>query len=149
MLADVNIGINFYDTIIMRKINPKCSDHISFMSSIIIIIIISLHYYELLPHPERYSKFKKHLGKYENADNSYEGFEYCNPTITLTVFNENKEIIYTPKNNTDNKAYIVKINNQRYNAIKPKKPKSLKLKELLSSFTHEELTDYLLRKVMH
>ena len=147
MLADVNIGINFYDTIIMRKINPKCSDHISFMSSI--IIIISLHYYELLPHPERYSKFKKHLGKYENADNSYVGLEYCNPTITLTVFNENKEIIYTPKNNTDNKAYIVKINNQRYNAIKPKKSKSLKLKELLSSFTHEELTDYLLRKVMH
>ena len=145
MLADVNRGINFYDTIIMRKINPKCSDHISFMSS----IIISLHYYELLPHPERYSKFKKYLGKYGNADNSYEGFEYCNPTITLTVYNENKEIIYTPKNNTDNKAYLLKINNQRYNAIKPKKPKSLKLKELLSSFTHEELTDYLLRKVIH
>ena len=111
----MNIGINFHDTVIMRKINPKCSDHISFTSS----LTISLHYYELLPHPERYSKFKKYLSKYENADNSYEGFEYCNPTITLTVYNENKEIIYTPKNNTDNKAHIVKINNHRYNAIKP------------------------------
>ena len=34
-----------------------------------------------------------------------------------------KKIIYTPKNNTDNKVYIVKLNNHRYNALKPNKDK--------------------------
>ena len=122
----------------MRKINPKCSDHISFMPS----LIISLHYYELLPHPERYSKFKKYLSKYENADNSYEGFEYSNPVITLTVYNENKKIIYTPKNNIDNKAHIVKMNNHRCSAIKPNKDKYNQLDKVLKLFTHKKLTDY-------
>ena len=103
----MNAGIIFHDTVIMRKINLKCSDHISFMSS----IVMSLHYYELLPHPERYSQLKNYLSKYENAVNSYEAFEYCNPSITLTVYNENKEIIYTPKNNTNNTVHIAKINN--------------------------------------
>ena len=143
MLAVANIAINLHDIVIMRKINPKCSDHISFMSS----IIISLHYYELLPHPGRYSKFKKYLSKYENVGNSYEGFEYCNPTITLTVYNENKEIIYTPKNNPDNEAHIVKINNHRYNAIKPNRDKYNQLDKVLRLFTHKELTDFLLNKV--
>ena len=141
----MNVGIIFHDTVIKRKINLKCSDHISFMSS----IIMSLHYYELLPHPERYSQFKKYLSKYENAVNSYEAFEYCNPSITLTVYNENKEIIDTPKNNTNNKAHIVKTNNHRYNALKPDKDKYNKLDNILKLFTHKELTDYLLRKVIY
>ena len=63
----------------MRKIIPKCGDHTSFMSS----IIISLYYYELLPHPERYFKFKTYLVKYEIADNSLDGIEYCNRTLAL------------------------------------------------------------------
>ena len=41
----------------MRAISPKCDDYVSFLSS----IVISLHYYELLPHPERLSKIKKLL----------------------------------------------------------------------------------------
>ena len=141
----MNAGIIFHDTVIMRKINLKCSDHISFMSS----IVMSLHYYELLPHPERYSQLKNYLSKYENAVNSYEAFEYCNPSITLTVYNENKEIIYTPKNNTNNTVHIAKINNHRYNALKPDKNKYNKLDNILKLFTHKELTDYLLRKVTY
>ena len=67
----------------------------------------------------------------------------------LTVYNENKELIYTPKNNADNKAHIVKINNHRYNALKPNKDKYSQLDKVLKLFTHKELTDYLIKKVMH
>ena len=121
----------------MRKINPKCSDFISFVTS----IIIPLHYYELLPHPERYCKFKKYLGTYEAAGNSPEGFEFCNPTIAITVYNENGEIIHILKNNSHNKAHMVKINNTRYNAIKPEMKKKLKMKNMPSSFSQKELSE--------
>ena len=68
----------------LRVINPKCSDHISFLCS----IIISLHHYDLLPHPERFSKIKRYINNYELCSNSLEGFEYCNPSISLTVYDE-------------------------------------------------------------
>ena len=60
-----------------------------------------------------------------------------------------KKIIYTPKNNTDNKVYIVKLNNHRYNALKPNKDKYIQLENVLKLFTQKELTDYLLRKVTY
>ena len=91
----------------MRIINPKCSDHTSFLCS----IIISLHYYDLLPHPERFSKMKRYINSYELCSNSPEGFDYCNPSISLKVYDENRQVLYIPTNNTKKKAYIVKINN--------------------------------------
>ena len=108
----------------MRIINPKCPDHTSFLCS----IIISLHYYNLLPHPERFSKIKRYINNYELCSNSPEGFEYCNPSISLTVYDQNGQVIYIPTNNANKKAYIVKINNYRYNALKPKFSKEIKLK---------------------
>ena len=109
----------------MRIINPKCPDHTSFLCS----IVISLHYYDLLPHPERFSKIKRYINNYELCSNSPEDFEYCNPTISLTVYDENGQVIYTPTNNTNKKAYMVKINNYRYNALKPMLSKEIKLKK--------------------
>ena len=108
----------------MRIINPKYPDHTSFLCS----IIISLHYYDLLPHPERFSKIKRYINNYELCGNSPEGFEYCNPSISLTVYDQNGQVIYIPTNNANKKAYIVKINNYRYNALKPKLSKEIKLK---------------------
>ena len=110
----------------MRIINPKCLDHTSFLAS----VIISLHYCDLLPHPERFSKIKRYINNYELCSNSPEGFEYCNPTISLTVYDENGQVIYTPTNNTNKKAYMVKINNYRYNALKPMFSKEIKLKKI-------------------
>ena len=106
----------------MRIINPKCLDHTSFLAS----IIISLHYCDLLPHPERFSKIKRYINNYELACNSPESFEYCNPSISLTVYDENGLIIYIPTNNTNKKAHIVKINKYRFNALKPKLPEEIK-----------------------
>ena len=119
----------------MRTINPKCS------------MVISLHYYELLPHPERLSKIKNYFKNYELAGNIPLSFEYCNRNISLTVYDEKGEIIYNPINKSDKKAYIIKINNNRYHALKPKMAKEMKLKKLLTQFTHKELTNIILSKI--
>ena len=91
----------------MRSINPKCTNNNLFKYS----ILISLHYSDLKQHPERKNKLSKYINKYNFSTSNYRDFENNNQLISLTVFNENKEILYTPKNNTDNKAYIGKINN--------------------------------------
>ena len=129
----------------MKSIKPKCSNKESFKYS----ILISLHYYDLNSHPERMNKLNKYINKYNFSTTNYRDFENDNQSVTLSVYNENKEIIYTPKNNTDNKAHIVKINNHRYNALKPNKDKYIQLENVLKLFTHKELTDYLLRKVSY
>ena len=49
-------------------------------------------------------------------------------------------------NKSNNKAYIVKLNN-RYHALKPDKDKFVQLKQLLKQFTHKELTEYILNNV--
>ena len=129
----------------MRSINPNCSNNELCKYS----ILISLHYYDLKNHPERINKLNKYLNKYNFYTTNYRDFENNNQSISLTVYNENKEIIYTPKNNTDNKAYIIKINNHRYNALKPNKHKYIQLENILKLFTHKELSVYLLRKVAY
>ena len=118
----------------MRTINPKCSDNVSFLSS----VVISLHYYDLLPHPERLSKIKEYFKKIEFAGNIPESFEYCNKDISLTVYDEKGKIIYNSKNNTKKKAYIVQINNNKYNALKSKMTIEKKLEKVLSQFTHKK-----------
>ena len=89
----------------MRSINPNCSNNESFKYS----ILISLHYYDLNNHPERINKLNKYINKYNFSTSNHRDFENNNQSISLTVYNENKNIIYTTKNNTDNKANIVKI----------------------------------------
>ena len=121
----------------MRTISPNCDDYISFLTS----IVIWLHYYELLPHPERLSKIKSYFKNYELAGNIPESFEYYNKDISLTVYDNNGEIIYSSKNNTYKKAYIVKMNNNIYHALKPKMSSEMKLEKALSQFTHKEITN--------
>ena len=77
----------------MRSINPKCSNNELFKYS----ILISLHYYDLKNHPERINKLNKYINKYNFYTTNYRDFENNNQSISLTVYNENREIIYTPK----------------------------------------------------
>ena len=128
----------------MKSINPKCSNTNSFIFS----IIISLRYYELIPHPERYSEIKMFFSKYELFSDDLEGFEYCNPTISLTVYDNNKQMIYGSKNKTQKIAYIIKINN-RYHTLKPTKDKCTKLNDLLKQFTQKELSEFIISKIIH
>ena len=53
------------------------------------------------------------------------------------------------KNNANNEACIVKINNYRYHALKPNKIKYIQLKELLKLFMHKELLELILNKVSY
>ena len=56
-----------------------------------------------------------------------------NPSISLRIFNENNEMIHQTNDNGDTKANIIKINNNRYTAIKPIKNKAIKLNQLMKS----------------
>ena len=88
----------------MRKISPKSSNIDSFKYS----VLISLHYYDISYHPERISKLKQFENKYNFTHSTQNEFEINSPNISLTVFDENNNITYLPKNN-------------RYAAIKPLK----------------------------
>ena len=124
----------------MRKINPKCFDKDSFKYS----ILISLHYYDINYHPERISKLKPFVNKYNFNHNTFKEFEINNPNVLLTIFDANNNVLYMSKNNNTNKAQMVKINNYRYAA---RKNKFVKLNKLLKSFSHLELREYFLQRI--
>ena len=128
----------------MRPINPKCTNKESFKYS----ILISLHYFDLKYHPERIKPLKTYEDKYNFTSSEYFAFENNNPCISLTVYDEYEDRLHKSINSTNNKAYIVKMNNHRYHAIKPNKDKYIKLKEVLNLFTHKELNEYILNKVI-
>ena len=127
----------------MRTINPKCTDNDSFKYS----ILISLYYYDLNVHKERTNQLNKYINNYNFISNNYNDFEKNNPNISLTIYNEHNEILYEPINKSNNKAYIIKINN-RYHALKPDIDKFMQLKQLLKQFTHKELTEYILKNII-
>ena len=72
-----------------------------------------------------------------------------NPNISLTIVDENNNIMYHPTNNSAIKVKVVKINNHRYAGMKPIKNKYIKLKELLRSFTQEEIKDMIMQKIIY
>ena len=111
-------------------------------------ILISLHYYDISFDPERISKLKPFENKYNFTHITPNEFEINNPNISLTVFDENNNIIYTPNNNSTNNAQIVKINNYRYAAVKPLKNKLIKLNELLKSFSHLKLREHIIQNIL-
>ena len=129
----------------MRSINPKCTKEDSFKYS----ILIPLHYYELNNHPERINQLNKYINKYNFTWNNYSDFENNNPYILLIVYDEYAQLLHKSINNSNNKAAIVKMNNQRYHAIKPDKNKYLQLKELSKQFTHQELKEYIQSKIIY
>ena len=121
----------------MRIINTNASNEDSFKYS----ILCSLHYFDILRNPQKLSKLMSFENIYNFTHNTPKEFEIDNPNISLTVFNEDEKIIYSPNNNTLNKAHKAKINDDRYAAIKPIKDHFIKLKELLQSFSQSELRD--------
>ena len=127
----------------MRKINLKSSNEDSFKCS----ILISLHYYDIYFHPERISQLKQFENRYNFNELSPNESEANNPNIWLTIFDENKNKIYTSKNNNANKAHIIKLeNNDRYAALKLLKNKFIKLDEILKSFSQKQLRKYLINR---
>ena len=128
----------------MRKTNPKSLDINSFKYS----ILISFHYYDISFHPERISKLKPFENKYNFINITPDEFEKNNCNTLLTVFDENDKKIYSSKNNSTNKAQIIKLKNNAYAAIKPLKNKFIKLDNLLASFSHIELRKHMLQNIL-
>ena len=118
---------------IMKKINPNSSDIDSFKYS----ISISLHYYDIYFHPERISKLKPFENKYNFIHITSNEFETNNSNISLTIFDENNKRLFSSRNNSANKAQIVKLKKDRYVAIKALKNKFIKLDKLFPSFSHK------------
>ena len=98
----------------MRKVSPKSSDIDSFKYS----ILISLHYYDISFHPEKISKLKPFENKCNLNHITLNELEINNSNISLTVFDENNNIVYTSNNNSINKVQIVKLKDNRYAAVK-------------------------------
>ena len=128
----------------MRKINPNCRDVESFMYS----IIISLHYYDISHNPERISALRPCIRIFGFTDITPQKFEVNNPDISLTVIDDDKNILYISHNISSIRAEIVKLKNNRYATIKPVKNKYLKLKEILRLFSHKEISDIIKQKII-
>ena len=128
----------------MRTINPKCKNKDSFMYS----ILISLHYYDISHNPDRITKLGPYINNYNFTDTSAKLFEVNNQHVSIEILDEDGNIIYLPSNTSKNKAVIVKLNDYRQAAIKPTKNKYIKLKEILQSFSHKELNNIIMQKII-
>ena len=128
----------------MRKINPNCRDVESFMYS----IIISLHYYDISHNPERISALRPYIRIFGFTDITPQKFEVNNPDISLTVIDDDKNILYISHNISSIRAEIDKLKNNRYATIKPVKNKYIKLKEILRLFSHKEISDIIKQKII-
>ena len=106
-----------------------------------------MHYFEVNTHKERINRLNKYFNKYTFNSNNYADFETNSPSISLIVYDENGRFLQKQESNTNNNAYIVKLNNNRYHALKPNKDKCKQLNDLLKQYTPKELSEYILNKV--
>ena len=104
-------------------------------------ILYSPHYYDVSHHIERMSKLKQFENNYNFSHSIPRELEIDYPNISLTVFNEDEDIIYSSNNFNLNKVNIVKMNDNECAAITPLKDHFIRSKELLQTFSQSELKD--------
>ena len=129
----------------MKTTNPKCANEDSFKYS----ILISLHYYDLKSRKERINRLDKYIDNDKFNSNNYHTFENNNLSISLNVYDEKQNLIHKSINNSINKAFIVKIKNHRYHALKPDKDKYIQLRESPKQFSQKELYDFIMNKITY
>ena len=56
--------------------------------------------------------------------------------------------IYVTENNSTKKVQIVKLENNRYAAVKPLENKFIRLDKMLKSFSHKELRERMLQYIL-
>ena len=88
------------------------------------------------------------MSNYDFTDTIANVFEMNNPHASLEIIDEDRNIVYSPSNTTNNKAVIVKLKNNRYAALKPIKNKYVKLKEIVRSFSYKEISDIIMKKII-
>ena len=126
----------------MRTINPRCNDSNSFKYS----IIIYLYYYDMMPHPERHNKVEKFINNYElDGTMNLDNFKKRNNNIIVIVYDLTGNAIDTPSNLTHKEmeknviARTVKLNEHRYNALKPYTPLIVKLLNIIRKYNRNEV----------
>ena len=124
----------------MRKKNQKSANIDSFKYS----ILISSHYYDISYHREKTSKLDTYASNYNFTNTHPTDFERNNLNISLTILDENNKLIHRSNNDGFKKAYIVKINEHRYPAIKPTSHNLIKAKQLTKKMSHTELEQILI-----
>ena len=127
----------------MRRINPKSNNSDSFKYS----ILISLHYYDIPYYREKTSKLDAFANKYNFNDTNPDIFDKNNPHISLAIFDVNNKLIYDSSSGSINKAYIVKINEDRYAPIKPTTSNLIKIKQLIKKLFQTELKELLIHLI--
>ena len=127
----------------MRRINPKSNNSDSFKYP----ILISLHYYDIPYHREKTSKLDAFANKCNFNDTDPDIFEKNNPHISLKILGVNNKLIYNSSNGSINKAYIVKINEDRYAPIKPTTRNLIKMKQLIKKLSQAELKELLIHLI--
>ena len=82
--------------------------------------------------PGKTSKLDFFANKYNFRDTNPDIFEKNNLHVSLAILDDDdNRLIYNPNNDSFNKAYIVKINENRYAAIKPTTNNLVKIKPLI------------------
>ena len=71
-----------------------------------------------------------------------------NPNISLSIIDDDKNILYNSRNISNNRAKIVKLKDNRYATIKPIKNKYIKLNEILRLFSHKQISDITKQKIV-
>ena len=71
-----------------------------------------------------------------------------NPNISLTIIDENNNTVYESINDSNTKAKILKISNNRCAGIKPQITKEQKFNRFIRQYTHEEIKSYIMNKII-
>ena len=129
----------------MRKINPKSSNNDSFKYS----ILISLRYYDIPYHKEKTPELDPFTNKYNFGDTNSDIFDKNNLHLSLVIFDENNKLIHKSNNDSINKAYIVKINEDRFAAIKPTANNLIKIKQVIKKLSQAELKEFFIHLIKY
>ena len=69
--------------------------------------------------------------------------------VSLTILDANTKLIKNSNNDSIKKAYIIKINDRRYTAIKPTTNNLIKLKQLIKKLSEAELKGILIHLIQY
>ena len=90
------------------------------------------------------------MSNYNFTDKTANGLEIeiNNPHTFSETMEEDRNVIYSSSNASNNKAVIINLENNRYAALKPIKNKYFKLKEIVQSFSHKKIGDMIMKKII-
>ena len=74
-------------------------------------MLISLHYYDISYNPERID-----TSNYDFTDTAANRLEINNPHVSLEMIDEDRNVVYSLSNTTNNKTVAIKLKNNRYAA---------------------------------